>query len=229
VIWGAYDYGYNNPFCFLIFARDRNGKIFCVTEEYGSKKLIPEQVLLMHKAARRVGVDLPKIKIYVDPSIMKHDRTEGKSVYDEIMLAQRELSPFSPLCLIPGNNDEMSGLLLINRLFKTNKLFVFREMCPNVVRELPGIRWKEQSLKSMQLANPKEELVDKDNHTFDCFKYGLNNSEVDIIFQNLKQITSYEQFKKLDWDDPRYNALEDQFDRQQSISEGLNNITGWRF
>jgi hypothetical protein len=48
-------------------------------------------------------------------------------------------------------------------------VFIF-STCPNLIEELPGIRWAE---KKNPLLNNKEVLVDANNHAFDALCYGV--------------------------------------------------------
>lgn len=227
--WGAYDFGLRNPFCFLIFGRREDGKIFVVNEAYAKETGDREQLFMMAKACKDVGLDMNNLLIYADPEIWSRTRTAGKNIYQDLQEQWRIINPMGALQMVPGTNDEHAGVILVNRMFKDNSLFVFRETCPNTVRELPEIRWKPQTLQAMETGNAKEELVDKDNHSWDCFKYGLNNDKTlyGINYESAHEVT-YEEFKTMDHWAPGYAALEDKFGTPVWENNKLDSITGWR-
>jgi hypothetical protein len=54
-------------------------------------------------------------------------------------------------------------------------VYVF-ESCPNFIKEFEKLHYKTQSASLSQKRNASEQLVDKDNHLFDAFKYYYNRT-----------------------------------------------------
>ena len=70
--------------------------------------------------------------------------------------------------LLPCNKEELSNIVLVNTLFKTNKIHVTRN-CVNAIKEWKNWKWKQIKLGTDR--SLPEEPVDKNNHTCDALDY----------------------------------------------------------
>lgn len=51
--------------------------------------------------------------------------------------------------------------------------WLISRVCVSLLRELPGIRWKEVPDHLIEVQNPSQKLIDKDNHGFDALTYAM--------------------------------------------------------
>jgi len=162
----ALDYGARNPTCVLFIAVNTDGALFVYDEHYEPSKAIPYH-------AEKIKQRLPNmeharsIRWPADPSIFaKTMQKAGKtfSVFDEY--ADAGLDQWEP-----GENDNKAGRERVKEYLRSEKLFFFRDHCPNLWRELTQLHWHRS--RSLGDVNPKEEEADKDNHGPDALRYAV--------------------------------------------------------
>lgn len=64
--------------------------------------------------------------------------------------------------------NELDGIMLINTLFKQDRLFITRN-CVDLIKELMNLKWKK--IKLGQEKNIPQEPIDKDNDFVDALRY----------------------------------------------------------
>jgi hypothetical protein len=75
--------------------------------------------------------------------------------------------------------DRRIGLERIRQYLKFNKKsnrphLMVTDDCPNLIAELPKLRWQKwASPKVADVNNKKEDIRDKDNHCYDALKYAM--------------------------------------------------------
>ncbi len=75
--------------------------------------------------------------------------------------------------------DRRIGLERIRQYLKWNKksnrpYLMITDDCPNLIAELPKLRWQKwASPKVADVNNKKEDIRDKDNHCYDALKYAM--------------------------------------------------------
>lgn len=231
--WCAYDWGHTNPFAFIVFAKDRDGVIYAVDELYGSEVNLEDQIIAIRDKIKLYFTEEEVVTVLADPSIW-NKVVDGKTRADLIDDCLFRLDMHEKVYFEPATNEEEAGTEIINSRFKQNTLYIFRDKCLNSVIELPGIRYQEHGMQSYGKKNKPEKLVDRKNHTFDCFKYGLNSSIADDMIEVKEHRQSkIEKFEhgELDWSDEDYAKIEDHI---QNIREcvtpedvGIDPVT-WR-
>lgn len=164
------DYGFRNLTFVIKVLRDFDGNHFIVGEHAES-----EQVVTYHrKKIYELGYT-PKHIAYIDPSTRARNRVKNEtqiSIIDEFTDTDY---PY-PVYPIPANND-ISGYNRLNEWFKQDKLKIFRS-CPQLIRQIKGLRWKKVRADWDQNMPEKEE--DRDNDGTDCLKYYANSRPPDV-------------------------------------------------
>ena len=167
----ALDFGYNNPFCCLWIARDRDGRYFVYDEHFESGKLHDHHAEAIH--GRGAFAD-------------KHHRSRwkqgpgyGNTYSDHDAQERAELTNRGIICT-PANKSLKAGIALLRSMMMIQgdgrpRLYVFAN-CKNLIRELPGYKWPEGT----DTRNPKDDPIDKDNHAIDALRYGVFSEEVGL-------------------------------------------------
>lgn len=221
--WMAYDYGVTNPFCLLVFAKCReSGKVYIIDEAYHKGKYLDFQATEIKRLYEKHFHRGEIADLYYDNS-MEDIEGNAKSNYIYLMEQIDKLEMYGKINFVRATKSEQAAINLVNVMFKSNKLFVFKDNCPNVVREWPAIRYKERNLATAAKANEPEKLVDRNNHSWDAGVYGLNTEHVDesIIVVRDRKRELYQE-GNLSWMDKDYCKYEDEEisqKYQQELSE----------
>jgi hypothetical protein len=96
----------------------------------------------------------------------KAKQRDGRSVWDELVT--------QGLWLTESNKDEFSNIVLVNTLFKLNRLRITKN-CVGLLKELRNYKWKRVKLGEDK--NHQETPVDKDNHFIDAMLYLISDLE----------------------------------------------------
>ena len=151
------DYGWINPTAILWGCIDYEGRVIIFDEWGGSGKMTSE---IAHEA-HRYG----KKPVVADYSIKKPDR-DGRSVWDDLVTAGMNLEP--------SNKDDLENIILINSLFKQDRLLITRN-CVKLLEEIPNYMMRK--LKLGEDKNRPETAIDKDNHYIKALQYMLASLE----------------------------------------------------
>lgn len=147
--YGGFDWGWKNPSCLLIIAKDSDDNLIVLQELYQSGLTVTE---LGDRVGEMVKPFLGNFrKVFADPSmpvvieeIKKHCRCEA------------------------GNNDVLNGIATVKSLFKTKKLFIDR-CCVNLIRELESYQYEKDSKSKIFSESP----LKKNDHALDALRYAI--------------------------------------------------------
>jgi PBSX family phage terminase large subunit len=156
-IYQGMDYGWKNPTAILWAYVDYDG-IITIFDEWGASEQTPLEIA---DQALRWG----KFKVVIDYSTKAKQR-DGRSVWDELVT--------QGLWLTESNKDEFSNIVLVNTLFKLNRLKITKN-CVGLLKELKNYKWKRVKLGEDK--NHQETPVDKDNHFIDSMLYLISDLE----------------------------------------------------
>lgn len=169
----AIDFGYNNPFCALLYAIDPDGRFWFLAEHFKSHTLLKDHAEVL-KAWMR---DYPVRHIWADHDAQ--DRAELEACGIPTKPAKKDVLPgierVSAALRVKGNGQP--GLL------------VFRETdvnpgmgCPSLIREFASYRWAEKR----EGLNAKEEPLKLDDHAVDACRYAVysHGKKTDFIRQS---------------------------------------------
>jgi len=168
--YGALDWGRNNPCCFTEYIVGEDKHIHANYEIYLSDISVPQFCELIKKA--------PHYKEYMwivaDPSLWSRtqEAREGLRSLADIFFENKLYITKSK-----SRDDEIAIEELMTRwdhLDVNEPRLTISPRCPKMIWEFERLRYKELSTAMMEKANPHEQLIDKDNHTYDAYKYFIS-------------------------------------------------------
>lgn len=168
--YGSLDWGRRNAASFHIYSVRENKYIHSAHEIYKRDISIPEFSSLMKQSPNYKDL----IWISADPSLWsKNQETkEGlRSLAD--MFADNNIF----LTKGKSRDDEIAINELLdrwNKLDERESSFTISPRCMMQIWEFERLRYKELSTAMIEKSNPAEQLIDKDNHAWDDFKYFIS-------------------------------------------------------
>jgi len=165
--YGSLDWGRNNPASFHIYEVNKNKHIHSAYEIYKRDMSIPEFSNFIKTSPNYQDL----LWIAADPSIWNKNQ-ETK----EGLRSLEDMFRDNGIHLIKGKSRD--DTLAINELLdRWNNLneneprFTISPRCSKQIWEFERLRYKELTTAMVEKANPHEQLIDKDNHSWDDFKY----------------------------------------------------------
>jgi hypothetical protein len=169
--FGSLDWGRNNPASFHVYAVSDVGHIHSSYEIYMNNTSIPDFSNLIKEC--KYYSELPPI--IADPSLFNKNQEEEKdaeSIADKFRKNGINLVPAA------SRNDQLAINELLDRWDKLDtqdSRFTISPQCPKQIWEFERLRYKELSTAMLEMKNPHEVLVDKDNHSWDDYKYFISH------------------------------------------------------
>ena len=153
----GFDHGTENPSAKDWLAVDEKGRIF-IYDEYYERRKHPFELA---EASKRHG-SLTTVSDYnIKAKIPKANGTWG-SVWGDL---EEE-----GMRLVEATKDKKANILLVNSLFKQNRLFIF-DTCLNTIREHRKYRYKP--VRPGKDENHSEEVIKSNDHTCDAVQYAI--------------------------------------------------------
>lgn len=169
-MYGGFDWGRNNPASFTVYGVDSKKDIHATEEIYLNNISIPAFCQKI-KESRNYN----RIKwIAADPSLWnRNQETEAG------LRSLNDLFEENGIYLVRGKSrdDQLPINELLDRwdrLWEREPRLTIEPCCTSLVWELERLRYKELTTGSIEKQNPHEQLVDKDNHSWDGFKYFIS-------------------------------------------------------
>lgn len=175
------DYGGRNPTSIHFYAIDDEGTWHSIWEHYEPSHYITiAETLKAHPLWPRV------IKTVCDPSIFKKDQNKFKDHQEVIVSIGELLQEEGVYNLERANNDRIAGLQRILQMFNQlpglddppTRLFI-SEDCANQYTELSRLVYKEETTTQLLNNNPSEDVVKKNDHTYDDIRYALMSWDIE--------------------------------------------------
>ena len=160
------DFGYSNPFCALLAARDPDNCWWFIAEHYK-----PQMLLRDHAAVLREWQSKFKIQAFIGDHDAQ-DRAELVALGISVKPAQKD---------VLRSIEVMGGALNVQPNGRTG-IQVFKPVagdwrgCPNLIREIPAYRWAPASATR----NAREEPIKLDDHAVDAARMGVYTLRRDI-------------------------------------------------
>lgn len=183
------DFGQRNPTAALVGIWTKDCRLYIVDEYYNpaipsraSKDLFDKFGYLMGGDLRDLSIRQKRERVWqyfgirlIDPSTQSKNRTKIKDG-EEIPYSVIEEFYDNGWDFEPGNNDVQAGITRVREYFKVDeqgksRLYIFKDKCPNLCRELMNYRYKELTEIQEKTRNVSEEVVKKDDHAVDALRY----------------------------------------------------------
>lgn len=174
IVKAGYDYGHTNPFAFLAAACESEHRIYICDELYLSGCDVYKQAKMIRERPywNQLG------QIIGDPTIWRRDQHQktgsGQSEARSIGSIFEEMDvQIDRGNAEPGTDIAFRDLLnsVLWRDLDNPQVMIF-STCKNLLRELRLLRYREWLTKeSRDRSNNPEEIVSKQNHAWDAFKY----------------------------------------------------------
>jgi PBSX family phage terminase large subunit len=154
------DYGWKNPTCCVWVALDFRGRYFAVAEHYEAERPVSYHCQRIREIRRELALD--PTASWLDPSAWAERGQYESPAYE-----------FQEYGLFPARaeNDRLGGWNRIDELLRERlddgkpRLQVFRDRCPNLVRELPSLKIKDGSAS--------DDVEKRNDHAPDALRYAL--------------------------------------------------------
>ena len=168
--YGSLDWGRNNPACFHTYAVNETKNIHSAFEIHKRDMSIPEFSLLIKNSP--YYQDLRWIS--ADPSLWSKNQETKQGLRSLEDMFQDE-----GIHLIKGKSRDdalaINELLdMWNKLDENEPIFTISPKCPMQIWEFERLRYKKLTTAMIEEKNLHETLVDKDNHSWDDFKYFIS-------------------------------------------------------
>jgi hypothetical protein len=169
------DSGYTNPTVWLWLAVDEDNNVTVFREHYAAKKTVAEHADIVNSITNQIEREYG-CKVWLttgDPAIRQTKEQSGTSVQQEY----QRYGIYIAVDQIP--KDRRIGLERIRQYLTFNKksnrpYLMITDDCPNLIAELPKLKWKKwASTKIAEQNNKLEDIRDKDNHCYDALKYAM--------------------------------------------------------
>ena len=176
ILEAALDYGTRNKSVLTVFAKNRAGELYAIWEW---RRNMQEMVDEGHKGSMVQAIakaynDCPfkdRIKtIWADPSLWtknQNDTLEGLvSIYQQLCSLQVKN-------LVQGVQSDKACIDRVLTLWsiETSPVLKIFKTCPGLIKELEDLMWDDWSDSQNQKKNTRETIIDKNNHSWDTFKY----------------------------------------------------------
>jgi len=168
--YGSLDWGRNNPASFTVYAVDEDGHIHSAYEIYLNNTSVPDFCSLIKDCPYYPSLNW----ISADPSMWnrnQEDLQDLRSLYDKFfdegVILQKGKSRDDTIAI-----NEL--LDMWDRLDINEPKFTISPRCVKQIWEFERLRYKEITTAMVEFSNYKETLVDKDNHSWDNFKYFIS-------------------------------------------------------
>ena len=161
IMRGGFDYAWRTPSALNWAFVNYDGDI-TIFDEWDATQQTPTDI---EKISKRHNTEQRKVLFVADYSIKAPDR-DGRNTWDELQGLGMDL--------IECSKDEFNNIMLVNSLFKRDRLFITRN-CVNTIKEISNWKWKKVKLGSDR--GIPDEPIDKDNHHCDVINYIVSNLE----------------------------------------------------
>lgn len=178
-LYAAFDYGHRNPSSFNVYAIDFDGDIYSIWEYYKSGEGYRNIARAIRACPYYNRLSMNPV---ADPSIWAKNQQNDDGSVKSVAQLFTELPSDEQVIFIPGKKggDITVAEKINSLLWNTDELMAGGKprlkifaTCPMQIWELEKLRYKDWSATVREQKNLQEEIVDKDNHSYDSLKYFL--------------------------------------------------------
>jgi hypothetical protein len=167
--FGGFDWGVRNPASFHVYAQAQDGTIYSVWEYYAAGHIVPQ----VARSIRECPFYDKLQWIAADPSIWTENqsRKDGFTSIAAMMNDEDEVGEYIVYKIMPAHDrSDVAGIARVKALWgQVPVKFKIFKTCPHQISELKNLKYPERK----ERVNETEKILDKNNHTWDDFKYFL--------------------------------------------------------
>ena len=184
-LFGTYDHGFRRPACYLVHAANFDGDLATVWEFYAprvpvasTKRILNGQDVTLPDGRRFAGCPYVEGLQWrrADPQLWAEDQPMSDNTMKSIAWLFRQAP--DPVHFLPADKgaDTMIAEWLLGVWWAdpAHPRYRITTACPNLLRELGGLRHKELSAQAALDKDQPEGFVEKDDHAWDALKYFLH-------------------------------------------------------
>jgi hypothetical protein len=201
--YGSLDWGRRNAASFHIYTVKENKHIHSAYEIYKHDTSLPDFCNLI----KSLPFYHDLIWISADPSLWNRNQETKEGLRS---LANMFMDNGITLLKGKSRDDELAINELLDRWYQLDikeSAFTISPKCPMQIWEFERLRYKELTTAMIEKSNPEETLVDKDNHSWDDWKYFISTWITEAKFeQNIKpergsvaEIMAEQELQANDW------------------------------
>ena len=171
--WGGLDYGTRNYSVYTIYAVDYDGVEYAIWEWRRTMNQLHEAgwqgSMVQAIASAVLKAPYQCENIHADPSLW----AKTQNVSGQLMSIEEMLRDLGVGNLLRGTQDDKAAYEATLSLWSNKQQPLFRifDTCPGIISELEELRWEDHSEHLAQERNHKERIRDKNNHSWDTWKY----------------------------------------------------------
>lgn len=132
----ALDHGHDHPTAVLFGAVNYDGALIIYNEHYEAGKLISYHA----EKIKQIESDFDRLDQIIDHTTRFKTMQTGNRVYS-ILEAYGDYG----FHFRPSISEQFAGINFVGELFKTRRIIIFADKCPNLVREIKSWKWKKPS------------------------------------------------------------------------------------
>lgn len=191
---GGLDYGTRNYSSFHVYVRDYDKGHFAVWEWRRTMEELKHegfQGSMVQAIARMLFFDCPYYDlldhIRGDPNLwVKNQNSEDemksvvRQIYEELEKLQKEYLKEKSIkkeikSFLPGAQSDIACIQVLNGMWAEpkNPQFKIFKNCTGLIQEIEELEWEEWSEAQKTVRNLREKIRDRNNHSWDDFKYYL--------------------------------------------------------
>lgn len=167
--WGSFDYGFNHPTVFYLFAK-YDSKTYCIAEFWQRKQLPKSNAFDIKQIIQRFGLNPSDLKIFAGRDVFAHKGDqEGKTIAEQYKA--------EGLNFIPANDDRINGAAKLLEMFGDEEngieesLYIFTD-CAKVVEQIPNMQHDPNRPDDVLKVDIDEDGMGGDD-CYDALRYGV--------------------------------------------------------
>ncbi len=149
----ALDHGHNHPTAVLFGAVDYDGKLIIYNEHFMAGELISYHA----KAIKQIEPSWPDMRRFIDPTCKFKNMQDGDRAYSVL-----EAYADNGIYFRPAPMAADAGINKVGELFKANKIIIFKDKCPNLIRQIQSWKWKRVKLGQENKLKEEPVRIDED-------------------------------------------------------------------
>jgi len=127
------DHGHDHPTAVLFGAVNYDGKLIIYNEHYEAGQLISYHA----ERIKQIEPDFDRLDQIIDHTTRFKTMQTGNRVYS-ILESYGDYG----FHFRPSISDQFAGIEFVGELFKKRRIVIFKDKCPNLVREIKSWKWK---------------------------------------------------------------------------------------